>query len=123
MVGLEWLQLESVEAVRFPGLNSGDLAPPWAPHLPLSEASGDACSCSLAPASQQGIAWLFGFLNCVQWRGGPCCELTVWLWEGRRGPWQKAQFPFKESSSFLVGIDLFQELSKSPIALLSFLDS
>ena len=33
--------------------------------------------------------------------------------KGLEVPGKRAEFPFKEPSSFLVGIDLFQELSKS----------
>lgn len=60
MAGLRWLELETVDAVRFQGAvlrrPSIRLCP-----LPTSEPDSDACSPSSAPAQLQGLAlapWL-----------------------------------------------------------------
>lgn len=92
------------------------------PQLP--EADSDVwCPTVSGPALtlcvSKALPWVLGFPFCPQWMGTQsCCEFTRWFWEGLKGPRQRVRFPFKESfSSFLVGIDLFQELSKSEHAL------
>lgn len=127
----EWLQLLDVEAVPFQGpvlRRPG----PWP--CPLPAASEEPRAESLRSPGltvMPAAAWCLGQLcPCTSarpclgslvsalvhggWEHQPLCELTRWFWEGLRGPRQRARFPFKESfSSFLVGIDLFQELSQS----------
>lgn len=76
-----------------------------------------------------GLALLLRVCQALPWiRGCPVCPREAGVGVGARpaassqgaygkgslAPSKRAEFPFREpSSSFLVGIDLFQELSKS----------